>query len=110
RDASVLDDVTAYIPSSVTARVAANEAEDLIGYIVAPNYFTLLGIEPSLGRAFIPADERAADPAVAVISHSFWRRRFASDPAVIGSSLVINNRRFTIIGVGPSRFIGTEPL
>jgi len=110
RDASVLDGVTAYIPSSVTARVAANEAEDLIGYIVAPNYFTLLGIEPSLGRAFIPADERAADPAVAVISHSFWRRRFASDPAVIGSSLVINNRRFTIIGVGPSRFSGTEPL
>jgi predicted permease len=110
RDTAVLDGVTAYIPASVTARVAANEAEDLIAYVVAPNYFTLLGIEPSLGRAFIPADERADDPAIAVISHSFWRRRFASDPAAIGSSLVINNRRFTIIGVGPSRFSGTEPL
>ncbi len=110
RDTPVLDGVTAYIPSSVTARVAANEAEDLIAYVVAPNYFTLLGIEPSHGRAFIPADERADDPALAVISHSFWRRRFASDPAVIGSTLVINNRRFTIIGVGPTRFSGTEPL
>ncbi len=110
RNAAVLDDLTAYVPASVTVRVAANEAEDLIAYVVAPNYFALLGIEPSLGRAFIPADERADDPAIAVMSHSFWRRRFASDPAVVGSSLVINNRRFTIIGVGPSRFRGTEPL
>ncbi len=108
--ASLFDDVTAYIPSSVTARVGASEAEDLIAYIVAPNYFTLLGIEPSQGRMFVPADEQGADPAIAVISHSFWRRRFASDPAIIGSSLVINNRRFTIVGVGPSRFSGTEPL
>src|SRR5262245_7013069 len=69
---SALDGMPAYIPASVTARVASNEAEDVIAYVVAPNYFTLLGIEPSLGRVFIPADERADDPAIAVISYSLW--------------------------------------
>src|SRR3954462_7920951 len=107
--ASMFDDVTAYIPASVTAQLGG-EAEDLIGYVVAPNYFTLLGIDPSIGRVFVASDERAADPAIAIISHSLWRRRFGSDPAVVGSTIVINHRSFTIVGVGPSRFSGTEPL
>lgn len=107
---AVFDGATAYIPSSVTVRVGAGEPEDLVAYVVASNYFSLLGIEPSLGRLFIAADERAPDSANVVISRSLWRTRFASDPAVLGSSLTINNRQFTIVGVGPSRFSGTEPL
>jgi predicted permease len=107
--ATMFDDVTAYIPASVTTQVDG-EAEDVIAYVVAPNYFTLLGIEPSLGRVFVPADGGAADPAIAVISHSLWRRRFASDHGIVGSTIVINHRPFTIVGVGPSRFSGTEPL
>ncbi len=106
----VLDGTTAYIPSSVTARIGGADAEDLLAYVVAPNYFTLLGIEPSVGRVFVPADDGSAGDTLAVISHSLWRRRFASDPAIVGSSIVINGRRFAIIGVGPSRFSGTEPL
>ncbi len=107
--ASMFDDVTAYIPASVTTQVGP-EAEDRLAYVVASNYFTLLGFDPSVGRLFGPADERAGDPAIAVISHSLWRSRFASDPAIVGRSIVINHRAFTIVGVGPSRFSGTEPL
>ena len=80
--ASMFDDVTAYIPASVTMQLDG-EAEDRIAYLVAPNYFTLLGFDPSFGRLFGPADERATD-AIAVISHSLWRTRFASDPALKG--------------------------
>ncbi len=107
--ASMFDDITAYIPASVTTQLEG-DAEDRVAYVVAPNYFTLLGFEPSAGRLFGPADERAADSAIAVISHTLWRTRFASDPAIVGRSMVINHRRFTIVGVGPSRFSGTEPL
>jgi len=107
--ASMFDDVAAYIPASVTAQLDG-ETEDLIAYVVTPNYLNLVGIQPSIGRVLVPADERAADPAVAVISYSLWRRRFASDPAIVGSSIVINHRSVTIVGVGPSRFSGTEPL
>src|SRR5262249_49760512 len=107
--ASMFDDVTAYIPASVTVQLGG-QAEDRIAYVVAANYFTLLGFDPSAGRLFDPADERAADPAIAVVSHSLWRTRFASDQGIVGRSLVINHRAFTIVGVGPSRFSGTEPL
>jgi putative ABC transport system permease protein len=107
--ASMFDGVTAYIPAGVTAQLGG-DAEDLLAYVVAPNYFSLLGIEPAIGRLFVPADERVSDPSIAVISDSLWRRRFASDPAIVGSSIRVNHRSFTIIGVGPSRFSGTEPL
>jgi putative ABC transport system permease protein len=107
--ASMFDDLTAYIPTSVTTQLDG-EVEDRIAYVVTPNYFTVLGFDPSIGRLFGPADERAADQAIAVISHSLWRTRFASDPAIVGRSIVINHRSFTIVGVGPSRFSGTEPL
>ena len=107
--ASMFDDVGAYIPTSVTMQLDG-EAEDRIAYVVTPNYFTLLGFDPSLGRLFGPADERGADEAIVVISHSLWRTRFASDPAIVGRSIVVNHRSFTIVGVGPSRFSGTEPL
>jgi hypothetical protein len=53
--ASMFDDVTAYIPASVTAQLGG-EAEDLVAYVVAPNYFSLLGIQPSIGRVLTPAD------------------------------------------------------
>jgi predicted permease len=109
KTASMFDDVTAYIPASVTTQLDG-DAEDRVAYVVAANYFTLLGFDPSVGRLFGPADERAADSAIAVISHTLWRTRFASDPAIVGRSIVINHRAFMIVGVGPSRFSGTEPL
>ena len=78
-DAPGFEGLTAYIPVSVTARVRGADAEDIVGYAVTANYFALLGIEPSLGRAFLPGEERpGAESAVAVISHSLWRRHFAS--------------------------------
>ena len=110
-DAPDFEGLTAYTVVSVTARIAGGDVEDVIGYAVLPSYFPLLGIEPSMGRAFLPAEERAiAESAVAIISHALWRRRFASDPAVLGQSIVLNERLFTIVGVGPERFSGTEPL
>ena len=110
-DAPGFEGLTAYIPVSVTARVRGADAEDIVGYAVTSNYFALLGLEPSLGRAFLPVEERpGAESAVAVISHTLWRRHFGSDPAVIGESLAINHSTFTVIGVGPERFGGTEPL
>lgn len=107
--ASMFEDVAAYIPASVTAQLGGG-TENLVAYVVTPNYLSLVGIQPSIGRVLVAADEQAADPALAVISYSLWRRRFASDPAIVGSSILINRRSFTIVGVGPSRFSGTEPL
>jgi predicted permease len=80
------------------------------GQIVSGDYFSTLGVNAVLGRIITPADTKAeGESPVAVISHEYWRRRFASDPGVIGKNVVLNNSPFTIVGVTPSEFFGLEP-
>src|SRR5262249_22492266 len=80
-------------------------SEVALGSLVSGNYFDTLGIKPVLGRTFLPEEDNApgAHPVV-VLSHSFWRSRFNSDPALIGQTIVLNGQRFTVIGVAPAGF------
>ncbi len=72
------------------------------------NYFDLLGVRPILGRGFrAEEDDAPGGNGVVVISHSLWQRRFAADPQVIGRTLEISRRVFTVIGVAPPEFRGT---
>jgi predicted permease len=73
--------------------------------MVTTNYFRMLGVETARGRAFSTGDERAP---VIILTWDCWQRRFGRDPAVIGSSLRLNGRLFTVIGVGPKVFHGTQ--
>ncbi len=84
-------------------------AERIQGALVSGNYFSALGVGTVTGRAF-QADEGQTPGAhpVAVISHGLWRRRFDSDPAIIGKTVTVNAHPFTIIGVAQPGFIGTE--
>jgi predicted permease len=81
--------------------------EGIAGRLVTENYFQTLGVRPLLGGTFSPEDGKVAgaDP-VLVISYSYWRRRFAGDPAVIGRKVRLNNYPLTIIGVMPPGFFG----
>ncbi len=76
--------------------------------LVSGNYFAMLGVEAAVGRTFA-ADEgvEVDDADVVVLSHGFWRRRYGSDPGVIGRRVTVNNQSFTIIGVAPRGFEGT---
>jgi putative ABC transport system permease protein len=76
--------------------------------LVSGNYFASLGIQPFLGRFISDEDDGAPGTgAVAVLSHSLWRTRFAADRGVLGETIVLNDRKFTIIGVAPENFHGT---
>ncbi len=83
--------------------------EKLWGYIVTGNYFEVLGVKAALGRAISPHDDRlpGAHP-VTVLSYQYWQQRFGGDPGVIGKNLIVNGRSFTVIGVAPQGFFGTE--
>ena len=75
--------------------------------LVTPSFFSTLRLQPSLGRFFNDEENRIGGPhLVGVISHGFWRRRFASRPEAVGQTIVINNVSVTIVGVGPQRFTG----
>jgi len=83
--------------------------ERVWGYLATGAYFEVLGVKPALGRFFTPDDDRApgAHP-VAVITYDCWQKRFAGDPQVISKTVIINGRNFTIIGVAPQGFYGSE--
>jgi predicted permease len=83
-------------------------SERVFGEMVTGNYFSVLGVNASLGRTLLPADDLSPGKhPVAVISDALWRRTFAADPAVIGRTIQINAHPFTIVGVAEPGFQGT---
>ena len=82
------------------------DPESVSGEIVTTNYFSLLGVTPVIGRDFEPAEEVPGGPASTIISHGLWRRSFKADASVLGRTLRLNGRPFTIVGVAPRGFQG----
>lgn len=75
--------------------------EEVGGAIVTSNWLSTLGVQPLLGRPFVSAEAEPGRDRVAMLSHAYWSRRFKGDPRIIGSTLVLDNTPFTIIGVLP---------
>jgi predicted permease len=81
--------------------------------VVTGNFFSLLGVSPQRGRFFLAGEDSTAGAhPVAVVSHRFWRSHLGGDAAVLGRTLLLNNRHLTVIGVAEAGFegIGTEPV
>lgn len=95
----------AAVDQSTLAMTGEGEAQSLSTEIVTEGYFAVLGVEPVLGRA-LTADDHGADGAVAVVSHALWERVYGAAPDVLGRSLVLNDRTFTVVGVMPPGFAG----
>ncbi len=92
-------------------KASGAEAELIRTQEVTGNFFSLLGVSATLGRTIAPEDDRPGSPQrVAVISYSFWHRRFGADPAVVGKTIIVEeNVPLTIVGVAPPSFFGVEP-
>jgi macrolide transport system ATP-binding/permease protein len=109
RPASI-DDLIVYTMAPMNMRVDNGDPQRVFAEMVSGNYFEALGARPSLGRAFLR--EEGAVPnryPVAVISHNFWMRRFAGEPSIVGRTITLNSLAFTVIGVAPDGFHGTQP-
>ena len=78
--------------------------ERVDGAVISPSVFRILGMRPKLGRPFAPEESEPQNNARVVISDGLWRRRFAADPNVLGSALVLDNRRYTVVGIAPPGF------
>ncbi|MGH9767651.1 MAG: ABC transporter permease, partial [Blastocatellia bacterium] len=88
---------------------AGGDAEKLDARLVSGSYFSVLGVEAFLGRAFTDADDQVpGGHPVAVVSHAWWERRLGSDPAAVGKTITIGPTVYTLIGVAPREFFGTE--
>jgi macrolide transport system ATP-binding/permease protein len=92
------------------AAISTQNQNDVIwGQVVSANYFDVLHMKPAQGRSFTPDEDQTpgAKPVV-VVSHSLWQRRLGSDPNIIGKTVDLNNRAYTVIGVTPEYFKGTK--
>ena len=95
-----------FIPASIGG---SGEPERVWGQVVSGNYFSLLGVTPALGRAILPEEDQVfGRDAVVVLSHALWQRRFGSDPAILGRTVVLNGQRYSVVGVAPAGFYGTD--
>ncbi len=84
-------------------------ATQAISHLVSGTFFSVLGAEPILGRTIAPADSDAPGRSpVAVISYRYWQQALAADPGIIGRTIAINGRVFTVIGVMPASFYGVD--
>jgi putative ABC transport system permease protein len=84
--------------------------ERISGAAVSPSLFPLLGVEPIKGRTFAREEQGQGHDDLIVISERLWKRRFNSDPALVGKSLFLNGRNYTVIGVMPAKFEFPIPL
>ena len=81
--------------------------ERITGELVSGNYFSVLGVSPTLGRLIAPEDVQTDNEApVAVLSHGMWQRVYASDPDIAGKNVQLNGHSFTVVGVAPAQFAG----
>ena len=87
------------------------EPEQIFGEMVTGDFFSLLGVKPALGRAFLPDEDRVPGASlVTVLSHNFWQRRLGGDPAVVGQTITLNGHAFTVVGIAPKGFKGTNAI
>ena len=90
---------------------ADNRADRIAVAYVTGNYFSMLGVTPAYGRLILPSEGHTfgADPVI-VLGHSFWKKRFNGDPGIVGRTVHVNARPFTVAGVVPESFTGTYAL
>jgi putative ABC transport system permease protein len=91
-----------HVPQNLALTAPAAEALEVHATFASPTLFPLLGVTPALGRTFASAGTEP--PNTALLSHSLWQRRFAADPAITGTTIRLNDREFTVIGVMPPDF------
>ena len=103
-------DMAAWDLTSVSLTVDGS-TDRLIATAVSGNYFSTLRLDPASGRLILPSDgEFGGTQPIAVLSHSYWSRRFGASTSIVGREVRIDGRPFTIVGVAPEQFRGTFTL
>src|SRR5919206_3231437 len=94
----------AYWTASANLGADGGEPERVPRAGVTTGFFSVLGVQPVLGRAFLPEEDKPGAITSAIISHGLWKRRFGADPAIVGKQVQISSRPITIVGVMPPGF------
>jgi len=86
-----------------------DQPENITGFAVSPNFLSVLGMRPMLGRDFLPTEEKPGTAPVAILSYRMWQSHLGGNPDAIGRSITLNGRSFTIVGILPHEFVFLGP-
>ncbi len=92
------------IPETVTLSARGGEPAAVREARVSANFLDILGVQPVIGRAFLPEEDRSGGPNVALISYGLWRRRFGGSPKIAGATISLDDASYTVVGVLPRQF------
>ncbi len=106
--------------SHVFSKMAAMRTQDfnltgggeplkLSAFQVTADFFPLLGVQPIHGRVFTPAEDSPEANKVAILSYGFWQSRFAGQTSIVGQEIILNNAKYTVIGILPANFQFFDP-
>jgi putative ABC transport system permease protein len=97
------------LPLNITG--GTGEPQQVFGEIVTGNYFGVLGAKPAIGRGFVPdEDQTPGAKLVCVVGYGEWQKRFGGDPSIVGRTISLNGQQFTVVGVMPKGFKGTNAI
>jgi predicted permease len=82
------------------------ESQRALAQLVSGNLFDVIGLRVAYGRTVLPAEEAPGQHPVAVVSDALWRTRFGADPALVGRTIALNGRPYTVVGIAPAGFAG----
>jgi len=105
---TVFEDVSAYGANSVTL-TGQGDPEQILGTRVSPGYFAVVGVEPILGRSFLPEEYETGKDQAVILGYSFWQSRFGGNPQLINKSITLNGASYTVVGVMPPRLYPVWP-
>jgi putative ABC transport system permease protein len=106
--ATSFDEMAAYTTLNTTLQ-GVDEPEPIPSEAVSPPYFKLLGVSPTHGRVFRPEEDAVPNrDAVVVLGDGLWRRRFGADPSIVGRTIQLATRTFTVVGIMPAGFTGVS--
>jgi len=106
----VFSGLLAYEPF-VEATLPGGKMQQLLGAATSCNYFDVLNEHPAQGRAFVDSDcDAPGENAVVVVSDDLWRGTFGGDPSLVGKRVILNRTAYTVVGITPPGFTGTEPI
>ena len=97
------------VPLNITG--GAGNPDQVFGELVTGNFFSVLGAKPLIGRGFLPDEDKIpGEKLVCVLGHGEWQKRYGGDPSIVGRTISINGASFTVVGVMPKGFKGTNAI
>jgi putative ABC transport system permease protein len=105
----VFESLTTYEIRSFTLGMGS-EIQPVLGCRVTANFFDVLSVSPAAGRFFSLGEEQPGSDQVAIVSHGFWQRQFAGDPQLLGQTISLNGRTYSIVGIMPKGFDYPVPV